>query len=59
MTDMIDAKLNALGSRCKKVGSLVKATSKKATDPSLVIDHQPAPPVLDKDTARRTTSVPF
>ena len=56
---MTDAKLNALGSRCKKVASLVKATSKKATDPSLMIYHQPAPPVLGKDTARRTTSVPF
>ena len=42
-----------------KVASLVKATSKKTTDQSLMIDHQPASPVLGKDTARRTTSVLF
>ena len=29
---------NALGSRCKKVASLVKATSKKATDPRYIDD---------------------
>ena len=54
LKEMTDAKR-----RCKKVASLVKATSKKATDPSLMIDHQPAPPTLGKDTARRTTSVLF
>ena len=55
--EMTDAK--RAGQQMQKVASLVKATSKKATDPSLIIDHQPAPPILGKDAARRTTSVLF